>query len=141
MNGVATFDNFRPTRAGTFTLKASDDCLTAAVSDDFTVAAASASKLVCTQAPCNARHGSKFDVQVSVEDQYGNVCTSDDSTITLSLSKKPKNGVLSGVVSETAVDGVAMFSGLSVNVSGDYSLTAASSEAGVKGEQIDVNVG
>ena len=56
---------------------------------------------------------------VTIEDQYGNVESGDSSTLTPS---GPAG--LVGNLSVPAVNGVATFSGLSINTAGNYTLTA-----------------
>ena len=61
------------------------------------------------------------NVDVAVEDQYGNVLTGDTSSVTLSLnaaasggSRALYNGSTTGSVTAPVVNGVATFSGLSI---------------------------
>ena len=44
--------------------------------------------------------------------------------MTLSLGSHPKNGCLGGVLSATAIDGIATFTDLTINLSGAYTLIA-----------------
>ena len=61
---------------------------------------------------------------MAVVDQFGNILTSDDSdTVTLTIGSNPSGGTLSGTL--TVSGGIATFSDLSINVSGDgYTLHA-----------------
>ena len=86
-------------------------------------------------------------VTVTVEDQYGNTVTTDNSSVTLSLHAAVSggggvlyNGSATGPVTAGAVGGVATFSGLSIvnpsNVSygaagTGYSFRASDTDAGV----------
>jgi S-adenosylmethionine hydrolase len=123
-NGVATFSSYQLTEAGKYTLQATDGRLSPAISSGFVVTAGAPAQLVFIQARTCQKHNNPFEIQVAMEDRYGNICTNDNSTITLSLGTHPKNGVLAGVLSAATVNGVATFKGLSVNVAGDYTLLA-----------------
>ena len=122
--GVALFTNLSLTKAGVYTLKATDGSDTIAISRAFTVTAAAPSKLVFAQQPGNAVAGGTISpVLVDVEDKFGNIVTGDSSVVTLSLAGCA-NAKLNGTVSERAVSGVATFSNLSLNVAGAYQLRA-----------------
>ena len=63
-------------------------------------------------------------VQVTVEDEYGNVVTSDSSSVTLAIGTNPASGFLGGTLTGPTASGVAAFSGLSISQigsSGAYS--------------------
>ncbi|MGA3066468.1 MAG: S53 family peptidase [Tepidisphaeraceae bacterium] len=144
-NGMATFTNLSLTTAGTYTLEATDsaDSLTSAPSASFTINAAAAAKLAFIQPPTNAIAGQVINpaITVAVEDQYGNVVTTDNSYVTLSISRpyfRGRNcdsrfnsfgrfdgrGALHGTVTVQAVNGIATFSNLSLDKSGEYELVA-----------------
>jgi adhesin/invasin len=126
VNGTVTFSNLVINTAGTYTLAATDGSLTGATSNSLTISAAAASKLVFGQQPTNTRHGSTMSpaVTVFVEDAFGNVCTTNNSTVTLTLSSNSfSNG--SRTVTVSAVNGVATFNSLIINAIGsNYSLNA-----------------
>ena len=85
-----------------------------------TVNAAGAAKLAFTQQPSNSTGGVAFGTQpkVTVQDAFGNTVTSDTSSVTLAIGTNPGTGTLSGTKTVTAVNGVATFSGLSIDKSG-----------------------
>ena len=86
-----------------------------------------ASKVVFTaNPPASVVAGSPFAAAVSVEDVSGNVVIDFGGTVSLGLTV-PGGATLSGVSSTPAVNGVASFANLSVNKTGDYTLTATSS--------------
>jgi hypothetical protein len=140
-NGVATFSNLTFDTAGNYTLLATDPGDTSVVSHSFCVVAAAPCKLAFIQTPSSPRHGVAFEILVALEDRFGNICTNVKSTIKLSLSECPRSGKLSGVLSATTVNGVATFSGLSVNMAGDYTLLATSSNPKLEGYLYNFDVG
>jgi hypothetical protein len=142
VNGVATFSSLSINAAGTYTLAATDGSLTRASSSSFTIDPAAPSSLVITNEPSNATAGAAISpaVTVAVEDQYNDVVSSDVSTVTLSLSS---GTFADGGTTETAadVDGVATFSGLTINAAGNYSLTATDgSLAGANSSSFTIGV-
>ena len=90
-----------------------------------TVNPGTASKLIFSTQPSGAVAGTAFTTQpiVVVQDAYGNTATSLSSPITLTI--KTGTGTLSGTTSATASNGVASFSGLSIDKSGSFVLTAS----------------
>jgi hypothetical protein len=124
--GVATFTNLVPTKAGTFTLSASDGALTGATSNNFTVNPAAASKLAFSQQPSTTTAGQAIApaVTVQVQDQFGNVVTTDTSNVSMVISS---GGVLSGASTTTvaAVAGVATFTNLVPTKTGTFTLSAS----------------
>ncbi|MDD4980575.1 MAG: YDG domain-containing protein, partial [Candidatus Omnitrophica bacterium] len=91
---------------------------------------AAASKLVFIQQPTDTTAGSNITpaIKVEIRDAYDNLLTADStSTITISLQNNPGSGGLSGTLTQTTSNGVATFSGLSINKAGSgYALKAAS---------------
>ena len=125
-SGVATFSGLVIDTAGTYTLKATDGSLTGATSNSLTISPAAASKLVFGQQPTNAAAGVAISpaVTVKVEDAFGNVVTSNSSTVTLTLSSGTfASG--SSTAAATASNGVATFSGLVIDTAGSYTLAAS----------------
>jgi len=125
VSGVATFAGLSINEAGTLTLRAADGNLTNGTTGSFAITPAAASHLVITQAPASGAAGALNAIAVSVEDQFGNVVTSDTSTITLSANNGP--GDLLGTTSVAAANGVAMFNNLALHLGGTYTLSAADS--------------
>ncbi len=83
-------------------------------------------QLAFGQQPTAATAGSTISpaITVQVEDSLGNVVTSDNSKVTLSIANNTGGATLSGTVTVAAVNGVATFSNLSINFAGNYTLTA-----------------
>ena len=135
-NGVATFSGLSIDKAGTgYTLAAlSTPSFTAATSAPFAVTPGTPTQLVFVQQPSTTAAGSAFSpaVTVAVEDAFGNVETGDNATkIAVGLDPDPAGGTLSGggvPGIATVTNGVATFSGLSIDKAGTgYTLTAVSS--------------
>ncbi len=127
VNGVATFSDLVPHTASTSeNLVAFEAKLTSTVSDDFVVTADSAAKLVVGTAPAaTAVAGTTLaGITILVEDQFGNVCTTNTSDVTLALGTNPDGSTLGGTKKETAVAGVATFADLSLQTAGTYTLSA-----------------
>ncbi len=132
VNGVATFSDLTLDKAGGgYTLQVSSSGLTGTTTGAFTVVAAPATQLVVTTPPPAAiAVNNGFSLAVSAEDANGNVDTSFNGNVTIALQNNPGNASLGGTLTVTAVNGVAIFSGLSLNQAGNgYTLqaTAASS--------------
>jgi uncharacterized repeat protein (TIGR03803 family) len=125
VNGVATFDNVMVDTAGSYTLTASDANLVTDTSDSFTVSAAASAQLVITQQPTNTVINDPIDppVVVQVEDQFGNLVTTDTSSVTLSVNTGPGN--INGDTTVAAVGGIATFNSVSLDTLGVYTLAAS----------------
>jgi hypothetical protein len=125
-NGYATFNNVEFPVAGMYTLKAVDGALNV-LSTSFNVSAAAAKKLVFLQQPTLTLLSLPISpaITVKVEDQFGNVVTTDTSTVVLSIKSGPKGASLGGMISEAAVAGVATFADVVPSIAGTYVLNAA----------------
>jgi hypothetical protein len=90
-----------------------------------TVTPAGASQLAFVQQPSTATAGQAISpaVVVDVEDAYGNLVSSNSSTVTVTLSSGTFAGG-SATVSATASGGVATFSALTIDKASSYTLTA-----------------
>ena len=68
-----------------------------------------------------------FSLTVHAEDPYGNVDPTFNGSVTLSLATNPGSATLGGTLNVKAVNGVATFSGLTINNPGmGYTLKASS---------------
>ena len=125
--GVATFANLVLTTAAAYTLRATDGADASATSASFAITAAAAAKLAFSHAPASGKVGHAISpaVTVAVEDAYGNVVTSNTSTVTISISTGPSGGKLTGTTAVAAKAGVATFSNLVPSKAGAYKLKAA----------------
>jgi hypothetical protein len=126
VSGVATFTGLTFDTAGTYTFKVTDGLLKTTSATPITIAPAAPAQLVFAQQPTTAIAGSALSpsLVVKVEDAFGNVVTSNSSTVTLGLADAPTGGTLTGTASIKAVKGVATFSGLSLKVPGAYTIKA-----------------
>ena len=97
-------------------------------SGTITVTAGAATKLAFTQLPSSSPASTNFVTQVTVEDTYGNIVTNPSIPITLAIGTNPSGGTLtvSGGNPINSLNGVAAFSGVSINWAGTYTLTATS---------------
>jgi len=132
-NGMATFSGLSIDKAGTgYKLRASSGTLTPATSSAFNVVAGAAAKLAFTTQPRGSnKGGTALGTQpvVTVQDAVGNTVTTSTAAVTLAITSGAgtSGAVLSGTAPVNAVNGVATFSGLSINLAGsDYTLTASS---------------
>jgi hypothetical protein len=124
-NGQAVFSHLSLRTAGTYTLQASDGSLTPADSTPFTINPAAGKKLIFSTEPAATSTTNTFSTQLEILDPYGNIAANDTSVVTLTLGSHPKDSTLSGILSDTPVDGLADFTGLSVSAAGNYTLKAA----------------
>jgi hypothetical protein len=124
VKGIATFGNVILKIAGNYTLKATDGTLTAATSTGFTIKPAAAAKLVFTRQPAKTPAGKAITppVTVAIEDAFGNIVTTNTSTVKISRNTGPTGSTLSGTLSVAAVSGIATFSNLILNTPGTYTL-------------------
>ena len=122
-SGNATFANVSLPVAGTYTVVATDGAVSSGNSSSVTVSPGAASMLVFAQQPSNATAGTAIspNIVVDVEDLFGNLVTTDNSTVATSLNG---DGSLNGAFTVQAQNGVATFSGLSLNGSGIYTIGA-----------------
>jgi hypothetical protein len=126
--GVAAFTGLTLDKAGDgYTLQATADHLNSATSNPFDVVAGAATKLVVTGPPPESiTAGTPFGLTVSAEDDQGNVDPKFSGSVKLVLSNNP-DGSAFGTLTLTAGQGVAAFTGLTLNKAGDgYTLQASS---------------
>jgi predicted outer membrane repeat protein len=126
------FNNLIITKAGTYGLQFTDatDGVTAFSAVTITSDGVP-TQLAFVQQPNTVaiNAGIEAPVAIALEDQYGNVVTTDNSDVVeLSLASSTSAGAtLGGPISVTAIDGVATFTGASLNATGSYTLGASSS--------------
>jgi hypothetical protein len=100
--------------------------LTGATSSTFNITVGTANKLAFSQQPTNTQAGSPIApaVMVQVQDQFGNLVSSDASNVSITISS---GGAFSGGSTTTvaAASGVATFSNLVPTVAGTFTLAAS----------------
>jgi uncharacterized repeat protein (TIGR01451 family) len=114
--GVATFSGLTLDRAAAgYTLQVSAGSLSATTSA-ITAVAGSATHLVVTTPPAGSvTAGAGFGLVVQAEDAFGNVDLTYGGGVTVALASNPGNGTLGGSLTIAAANGVATFSGLSLD--------------------------
>ncbi len=129
-NGVAVFSGLSVDKVGSgYQLNAASSGLTGAASSAFAITPGAATKLAFTaQPPASSQSGAAFGATVTVQDAFGNTVTGSSASISLTLTGGTPGATLSGTTTLNATNGVAVFSGLSVDkVGSGYQLNAASS--------------
>jgi dUTPase len=128
--GVATFAGLSLDVAGIgLTLQVSDSGLPAVTTSPFTVTAIGATQLVLTSPPpTTLTAGSPFGLQLAAEDKYGNLDPSFTQPVTLTLASNPGGGTLGGTTTVAFGNGLANFSGLTIDKASNtpHALQAAS---------------
>ena len=114
VNGVATFPNVSVDKvAAGYTLTASGTGLSVAVSEAFDISVAAAAQLAFTEQPTSTIAGTTVtpQVQVTVQDDFGNPVTTATDAITLGFDTDPSGGsaTLTGGGPIDAVAGIATF--------------------------------
>lgn len=102
---------------------------TSAASGTVVVTIATATKLAFTTQPTTTQAGSTFTAAVTVEDASNNPVQVPGRSVTIAIGTNPGGGTLGGTLTvSTNASGVATFSNLSINKTGNgYTLAASSS--------------
>jgi hypothetical protein len=126
--GVATFSALKIDKAGIgYTLTAAATGVPTVTSAAFDVSVGVATKLVITVPPVNTVAGTVITpaVQVAAQDPSGNVVTSFVGNVSIAITSGPSGATLRGTTTVAVVSGIATFSTLSIDKSGNgYRLTA-----------------
>ena len=128
-NGVAVFSGLTLKDAAQgVTITATAAGLTSVTTQPFNVTLGATRLVVTTeppQPPSTVAAGTTFTMVVSAEDGLGNVDTTYDGPITLTLAANPGNAILGGTLEVGATNGIATFSDLTLNEPGDgYTILA-----------------
>ncbi|MFA5113060.1 MAG: Ig-like domain-containing protein [Candidatus Margulisiibacteriota bacterium] len=129
--GEATFDDLNINKIGVgYTLIAASAATASKISDAFNITVAPTDKVAFYVQPANTAAGAIITppVQVAIEDQYGNIISTDNSSeVTVAISANPGSGALTGTATRTAAAGIATFDDLSIDKVGTgYTLAATS---------------
>jgi len=131
VGGTATFPGLSVDSSATgYMLTASAASLSAAVSTAFDITAGSATQLAFTVGPSTVAATATITPQIEVvaRDALGNTATGFTGNVTLAIANNPSGGALSGTATVAAVNGVAAFTNLSINLAGaGYTLAASAS--------------
>jgi uncharacterized repeat protein (TIGR03803 family) len=94
---------------------------------DAQIIAGPAKLAIMTQPPTTVTAGNNFGLAFEAMDSHGKVDSNFNGLVTVTLATNPVNGKLGGVITVQAVNGIATFSGLTLNkAGGGYSLKASS---------------
>jgi len=127
-HGIARFavDNLEIRRAGSYavTLKAPlPGHAPATVRSTLKVNPATASTVEVISTPKTGTAGTALGAVIAlIKDEYGNVCTSDESIVSIKVKSGPGDFTPESILKAKAVAGVVTFSNLKLNTSGDYIL-------------------
>jgi hypothetical protein len=123
VNGVATFNSLLCDRAGSYLIGASDGSLTKGTSGSIVIAPSTATKLVIIDTPDSGTAGQALgSLEIAVEDQFGNIVTSNTSTLTVTISTGAGIFANSATTKVAAVNGIATFTNLILAKKGTYTL-------------------
>jgi uncharacterized repeat protein (TIGR03803 family) len=127
-NGIATFNNLTLNQLGQYELVATDGSLTSVTSGSFNVVNGISTQLVFDQQPTSTTVNGTITppISVKVEDALGNVVQSSNVGVSLSILTGPAGAALGGTTTVTDSNGIATFTGLSLNEAGNYVLQATS---------------
>src|SRR5437773_1564077 len=128
VGGVATFVDLSLNKTATgYTLTASASGFAPVTSTAFDITPGTANQLAFTVQPSNTLAGAAMSpaVQVTALDPAGNLVPSFTGSVTVALGSDPGGSTLSGTTTVAAVNGVAIFSPLTLDKTGtSYALTA-----------------
>lgn len=140
--GIATFSGLSIDQAGSgYALSISGSGFGSVTTSTFDVTpAAAAAVTIASGPPSSLAAGSAFGLTVDIDDAYGNLTTGYTGDVSLSLTGGPASGALSGTVEVAAYDGVATFSGLTIDQAGSgYAIVVtAAGTSGVTTEPFTV---
>jgi streptogramin lyase len=127
VNGVATFSGLTlDTAANGYTLRVSSGTASSVITGPFNVVATTPSQIAVTAALPAVAPGVQFGFGVVIEDKFGNLATTYNSNVTVSLGTNPGGSTLGGTLTVAASSGIAKFSGLTLNELGNgYTLHVA----------------
>ena len=131
-HGIARFavDNLEIRRAGSYAVTVKAPLLgyaPATVRSTLKVTPAAASTVEVISTPKTGTAGTALGAVIAlIKDEYGNVCTSDESIVSIKVKGGPGDFTPESILTAKAVAGVVTFSNLKLNTSGDYILVMPS---------------
>ena len=116
---------------GSTTSVAAVNGVASVTSETLTAGAAAASQSVLQQSPTTGTAGQALStaVKVAVTDAFGNVVTSDTSTVAIAVASGPGGFAVGSTTSVAAVNGVATFSNLILDTAGSYTLSLSDGDS------------
>jgi subtilase family serine protease len=128
VNGIATFSDISVAAAGTYSLVATDGALASATSNSFVASVPPpvvSTQLVFGQTINSANVGSPIipSVTVFLESPDGEVVSTDESAVTISLAAGSTTNAPTGALTVNAVNGIATFSDIVFAAPGTAALT------------------
>jgi len=125
VGGVAMFSNVAIDKTGSgYVLEATATGIISAESAPISISPAATSQIIVTSEPTSTwQYSATSTVTITLEDQYGNVATTDTSSVVLGVAVGP--GQFSGSNVAPVTNGVATFTGLTFAVPGTYQLIAS----------------
>lgn len=118
IEGVATFSGMIMDAAASntgYTLQASSTGLSNGISAPFDLIKLTPQQLAIILEPQDVERTIGFDISVEVQTAGGQKVPGATNTVTVSLQTNPGSATLSGITTVNAIDGVATFTGLSLN--------------------------
>jgi hypothetical protein len=129
--GVAEFNDLMLDKSGAgYRLDATAASLLPDTSDAISISAGPPVRLIFTVQPSNAAANAAISpaMRLTALDAQGNVATGFSGNVTVAVGTNPSGGGLGGTTTVAAVNGVAVFSGLSISQAGaGYTLVATAS--------------
>jgi len=129
-SGIATFNDLMITKTDTYTLKAYVGAIIQ-TSDAFNITASAPDNLAFVQQPTNTGVGAAFNpvVTVRIRDVYNNAVITATNPVSITVS----SGTLGGGPTDnvTAVNGIATFTGVTVDTTLTNGLTLTATSAGL----------
>ncbi|MGN5734218.1 hypothetical protein [Arthrobacter psychrochitiniphilus] len=130
-SGIATFTGCQVNTNGTYSLTATSAGLTKALSSTFVMSTPPPRMIFSTQPSASVSADTAFPIQpvITILTANGATATGNTSTITLSLNDANGATLTCAANSRKPMNGLAAFSGCSIDKPGVYTLTAKSSNA------------
>ena len=129
-SGVATFSGLSLTKAGTYTLTATDGGLRPARSRSFKIMPdiTTAHMVLATALPATQSATKPLPpISATLQDQFGNIIKNNHTAVTLLIVSGPASAVLKGKVTTPFINGAATFRNIHASPAGVYVLKLSDS--------------